>query len=624
MIIPALCRYYDILDADEDTPISKEGYSIAKVSFVLVLSADGELTNIIDLRSDEKKPRPKEMEVPKQTARQVNVLPYYLCDNAKYIFGVEKKKGDERKKILESPDKIISILQDTGTEITLVSVRSHECFNSFKELHHRLLDTIDDPRAKSLLTFLDAWNPDNFVEHLKISLFADDLLDGGSCIFQIGDEDYLHLIGALKKGWEMKGSENEEDIYMAQCLVCGGILPISRTHQTIKGVAGAQISGASLVSFNNPCFESYGKKQSYNAPISAGAEFKYTTVLKHLIANRSNRIRIGDSTTVFWAETTEKAGEDLAMFLINPIDDEGTETSNESSEGTPIQDVRTREQVREILSKVKAGKPLSVQDIGTDPTTNFYILGLSPNNARLSVRFWHQDHFGDVVARLARHHIDMEIIRDDSGPPYVSVFRLLRETVPKGSDNPEPSPIIGGLLMSSILNNSIYPIQLYYTILSRIKVERSINYVRAAFIKAYLLRQIRSGLSQIPREVVTVSLDEDNPSVPYRLGRLFAVLEKVQIETNKNMGSTINSKYFSSACATPAVVFPVLLKLAQHHIAKSDWGYKTKQWIEEILSGVEAFPAYLTLEDQGLFMLGYYHQSKAFFVKKDLNVVDEV
>ena len=574
------------------------------------------MTNIIDLRSDEKKPRPKEMEVPKQTARQVNVLPYYLCENVKYIFGVEKKKGDERKKILENPDKIISILQDTGTEITLVSVRSRECFNSFKELHHGLLDTIDDPRAKSLLIFLDAWNPDNFVEHPKISLFADDLLDGGSCIFQIGDEGYLHLIGALKNVWEMKGSEDEEDIYMAQCLVCGEIKPISRTHQTIKGVAGAQISGASLVSFNNLCFESYGKKQSYNAPISAGAEFKYTTVLKHLIATRSNRIRIGDSTTVFWAETTEKAGEDLAMFLINPIDDEGTEASDESSEGTLVQDVRTREQVREILSKVKAGKPLSVQDIGTDPTTNFYILGLSPNNARLSVRFWHQDHFGDVVTRLARHHIDMEIIRDDSGPLYVSVFRLLRETVPKGSDNPEPSPIISGLLMSSILNNSIYPIQLYYTILSRIKVERSINYVRAAFIKAYLLRQIRSGLSQIPSEVVTVSLDEDNPSVPYRLGRLFAVLEKVQSETNKNMGSTITSKYFSSACATPAVVFPVLLKLAQHHIAKSDWGYKTKQWIEEILSGVEAFPAYLILEDQGLFMLGYYHQSKAFFCQK--------
>lgn len=172
--------------------------------------------------------------------------------------------------------------------------------------------------------------------------------------------------------------------------------------------------------------------------------------------------------------------------------------------------------------------------------------------------------------------------------------------------------------MRSILNGGPYPVQMYNAILSRAKVERSINSVKAGFIKAYLLRLARAGLTNLKEEMITVSLNEESQNVPYRLGRLFAVLEKAQADTNREMKSTINSKYFSSAATTPAVVFPVLLKLAQHHIAKLDWGFKITQNIEETLMGVDRFPAYLSLEEQGMFMLGYYHQRKAFFTKKEV------
>ena len=212
----------------------------------------------------------------------------------------------------------------------------------------------------------------------------------------------------------------------------------------------------------------------------------------------------------------------------------------------------------------------------------------------------------------------MEIIRDDYGPRYISVYRLLNETVPQSSDKKTVSPLLGGLIMRSILTNTVYPIPLYSAIMSRVKVEGSINYVRAGFIKAYLLRLSRAGLSNVKQDMITMSLNEENSNVPYRLGRLFAVLEKAQNDTNKEMKSTINSKYFSSASSTPAVVFPVLLKLAQHHIAKSEWGFRSSQLIEQILAGVDEFPAYLNLEDQGMFMLGYYHQRKAFFTKKEV------
>lgn len=178
--------------------------------------------------------------------------------------------------------------------------------------------------------------------------------------------------------------------------------------------------------------------------------------------------------------------------------------------------------------------------------------------------------------------------------------------------------------MRSILNNTVYPVSLYNAILSRVKVEGSINSVRAGFIKAYLLRLSRAGLLNVKQDLITMSLNEESSNVPYQLGRLFSTLEKVQYDTNREMKSTINSKYFSSASSTPAVVFPVLLKLAQHHIAKSDWGFWYNQLIEQILEDVGEFPAYLNLEDQGMFMLGYYHQRKAFFKKKEVPSSEEV
>ncbi len=345
--------------------------------------------------------------------------------------------------------------------------------------------------------------------------------------------------------------------------------------------------------------------------------FKYTTVLNFLLERGSkNQIRIGDTTMVFWAETDKKTCENLAHFLIDPVEED--QEADENSQGsTRQQDKGTRQLVSDILQKVKTGKYLEQNDLGVDPdTTNFYLLGLSPNNARLAVRYWYQDNFGNFITRLARHHLDMEIDWDDRGPQYISMYRLLKETVPQSASDKASSPLIGGLLMRSILDGTPYPIPMYNAIVNRAKVERSINYARAGFIKACLIRMARSRGNK-EEDMITVSLNEESTNVPYRLGRLFAVLEKAQSDSNKDLKSTINSKYFSSASTTPAVVFPVLLKLAQHHIAKSDWGFKSDQWIQDVTSGIDEFPTYMNLEDQGRFMLGYYHQRKAFFKKKD-------
>lgn len=624
MIIQSLCRHYDILAKDENANIPKLGYSSAKVSFALVISSDGILSHIIDLRSDDKKPKPKDMDVPIQKSRSSGVFPYFVCENAKYVFGVEKIKKSEFETKFNVSSKNgtdeYKILEENDKEVILVHRRSKECFEAFKVLHHGILDSLKDPEIHRFLAFLDGWNPEEFLENPKTKEYKDDLLAGGNCIFECNG-NFLHEKSAVRNAWETY-SQNEAGNTFIQCLVSGKVEPVAKIHQKIKGVVGAQSSGASLVSFNNSAFCSYGKEQSFNSPVSESAMFKYTTALNHLLSSQSNRIRLADTTVVFWAETSEKSCEELVKFF---FDSPEPETKGEkNAEVSRVQDTTKIKEIEDILNKVRIGKKVNQKDIGVDPETNFYILGLSPNNARLSVRFWYVDSIGNMIEKVARHHLDMEVIRDNYGPRCISIYRLLNETVPQSSDKKTVSPLLGGLILRSILTDTVYPISLYNAIVSRVKVDGSINFVRAGFIKAYLLRLSRAGLSNLSQDLITMSLNEESSSVPYRLGRLFAALEKTQNDTNREMKSTINSKYFSSASSTPAVVFPVLLKLAQHHIAKSEWGFRSNQLIEQILDGVDEFPAYLNLEDQGMFMLGYYHQRKAFFTKKEVPSNKEV
>ncbi|HII80117.1 MAG TPA: type I-C CRISPR-associated protein Cas8c/Csd1 [Methanosarcina sp.] len=624
MIIQSLCRHYDILEGDENANIPKLGYSSAKVSFALVITPDGVLSHIVDLRSDDKKPKPKDMEVPIQESRCSAIFSYFSCDKAQYVFGVEKLKRNEFEKKFSSSSKNgtdeYKILEVNNKEVILVHRRSRECFEAFKALHHSILDGLDDLGVRGFLAFLDGGNPEEFLENPKIKEYKDDLLAGGNCVFEC-DGSFLHQKNVVRNAWETY-SQNETGNTLAQCLISGKVEPVAKIHQKIKGVVGAQSAGASLVSFNDDAFCSYGKKQSFNSPVSESSMFKYTTALNHLLSSQSNRIRIADTTVVFWAETSEKSCEDLVKFFFDLPEPEKKEEKN--VEVPRVQDTTKNKQIEDILNKVRIGKKVNQEDIGTDPETNFYILGLSPNNARLAARFWYVDSIGNLIEKVARHHLDMEVIRDGYGPRHVSVYRLLNETIPQSSDKKTVSPLLGGLVMRSILTNTGYPISLYSAILNRVKVDGSINFVRAGFIKAYLLRLSRAGLSNLNKDLITMSLNEESSNVPYRLGRLFAALEKAQNDANREMKSTINSKYFSSASSTPAVVFPVLLKLAQHHIARSEWGFRSNQLIEQILAGVNEFPAYLNLEDQGMFMLGYYHQRKAFFTKKEVPSSEEV
>jgi len=622
VILESLCNVYDVLVNEDAQAPAPYGFSRVGVSFALVISPDGVLTNIVDLRSGESR-RPQEQEVPFQRSRTSGVFPFFLCDKAEYVFGIQRIKIKDRGGRSSKKGEGDTILREDEKGLVVVSRRSRESFSAFRSLQHALLDRSDEPGVRAFLAFLDSWNPEKALDQPKVREYQEDLLSGGRCVFRVGDT-YLHGIPEVQKIWRESLSCESGESRIAQCLISGSVAPISRTHQAIKGVIGAQPSGASLVSFNEQAFCSYDREQSYNAPVSEECEFKYTTALNQLIASPDHRIRIGDATTVFWAQTGDRSTEAIIAGLLDPPEDttgDGATEETSPEPGKQVIDDRELARIRDILTIVRSGSGIRRSDIVPDPETRCFILGLAPNNARLAIRYWHQDSFGNLVTNLARHHLDLEVVRRSLEPEILPVRRILFETVPRNAERKDPPPGMSGQLMRAVLYNTPYPVQLYIAILNRIRADLYLNRVRAGVIKAYLLRLARAnpGVAGIQEEMITVSLNETSPNVPYRLGRLFAVLEKAQGDANRDreVGSTIKNRYFASASATPAVVFPPLIKLAQHHIAKSDWGWKTTQQMEEILSGVDAFPAWLGLEEQGMFMLGYYHQRRALFTRRD-------
>ncbi|WP_373844793.1 type I-C CRISPR-associated protein Cas8c/Csd1 [Clostridium sp.] len=567
MILQALYKYYNILQNEGTKELPKEGFSVQKVSFALIISSNGELKGIMDLRDPNgKKILPHEMLVPEQKGRAGKNAPsYFLCDNVKYVLGIGDKK--------DLP-----------------------AFNSFKELHNKYLQ-----ENNPLLKFINSFEPSKAFENEVILKYKDELEKNPNIVFKVeGEKEYLHEKEELLKTWQEDNSKGSNEITM-QCLITGKIEPIARTHTPIKGVKNAQAAGASIVSFNDDSFCSYGKESSYNAPISKSAMFKYTTVLNYLLRNPKNRMFIGEDTVVFWAE---KKGiyEDLLAELLNP-------TAEKEEIETETSDMNARNLAKDILTKYSEGIKLNGENYNIDPSTTVHILGISPNNARLAIAFYEKNSFEYFTSRIADHYNNLKIIGNEKSIP---IWMILNETVIKNAKDKKISPVLSKSLMNSIFTGRLYPSSLYNAIISRIRADRDINYKRTAIIKACLIRKYKSFKI---KEDITVSLNENSSSIPYQLGRLFAVLEKAQLEASNI--NTIKDRYFTSASATPASVFPVLLKLSLHHTAKGDRTIYFEKLKGTILQMVDEFPKHLSLDEQGEFILGYYHQTQWFYIKKE-------
>lgn len=592
MILQALVKYYEIMAAEGKLP--KQGYCTGKVSYVLELSREGELCGITSLRLTVERGTKKVdvaqmLEVPEQTTRAVNIFPYFLCDNAIYLLGLDTKGNPKR---------------------------ALQCFEASKKLHREILSGVDHPAARAILAFFDRWNPATAAENPYIQEKLAGLTAGGNLIFRVDMGDYAQDIPALREAWEASCAAQEQGVELP-CLVTGERQPIAILHGKIRGVKDAQSVGANLVSFNSSAYESYGRDhaQGLNAPVGKHAAFAYVTALNALLANPDHRLIISDTTVVFWAESANPAFQGLFNAAISPKED-------------------NQKLLHAMLEKISQGLP---PGDGVNPETPFYILGLAPNAARLSVRFFLQDSFGNFLEHIRQHYSDMEIVKAPYEFPYLSPYWLLRETVNPNSKDKSGSHLLSGAVMRSILTGAPYPQALLNAVMLRIHAEqddpdrhtKKITRGRAAIIKGYLIRQHRG--EEAYKEVLQVSINEESKNKAYVLGRLFAILERAQLEAYPNINATIKDRYFTSACATPGSVFPTLIKLSRHHIRvikdiklKCYLDNQIKDLIDKLDIADTPFPAHFSLEDQGSFVLGYYQQTQKRYLKKiDSEVKEE-
>lgn len=587
MILQSLVNYYEILANNEDSDISKLGYCKAKISYVANLSPDGELLSIIPLKIKSRRGKkiveiPQSIEVPDPGKKASGIKSNFLWGNSNYIFGIDNKGKPKRSK---------------------------ECFEAFKKLHIDILQNIDNPQARAIINYVNNWDINKAIEHPVLAEYLDEILAGANFVFKINGCEFIHCNKEIRQAWE-KYNNSLDNTNVMQCLVTGRKSNIARLHPSIKGIKGAQSAGGSLVSFNKPAYESYGRdgQQGLNAPVSEYAAFAYTTALNYLLSDTDHKMYLGDATVVFWAESPNRIYQDFMSLYING----GTANNDEGL----VKDEVAAQEVKAIFKKIAQGSPIGQLSEVFNEKTSFHILAISPNAARLAVRFYITNSFGQFVRNIARHYQDLRIEKQyNTDPDTFPVWKLLNETVSPKSTDKMASPLMSGATLKAIITGSQYPESLYSSIMLRIKAEREINYYKASIIKGYLLRKNQF------KEVLTMSLNEKSNNRAYNLGRLFAILEKAQLDANPNINSTIKDRYFTSACATPAYVFPILLRLSQHHISKAEYGITSDKRVAAIMEMFDIdnnpFPSNLNLEEQGVFVLGYYHQRNAIYSKNN-------
>lgn len=589
MILQELCKLYDRLKDDPAYEIPKPGYSLQKISFIVVLKPDGTLFDIQDARIQRgKKLVPREILVPgtgKPSGSGFN--PCILWDNAAYLLGFfeaknpEKPTNDEKKKIARTPN----------------------AFEKSKEEHIALSKTITVPQFQAIARFFESWTPEKLTDELKVKLRPCAVNFG---VFKIlGEDRFVHEIPEITQFLE-ENKETPANSTKAQCLISGNFDTIAELHApAIKGVAGAQSSGAMIVSYNWKAATSYGKENGANAPVSLESANRYCVTLNALIRNEKHRFRLGDSTVVFWTgEKTEgKSIENDFSFLLD---------------APSAQDETKLRHIEAFLKNLKnADTPqtaLEQSGYSDSAGTPFFMLGLAPNAARLAIRFWHAGTLGKFLENLREHHRAMQIQRRNekfNDPEFIPLWQILRQTARESDGIP---PLLGGALLRSVVENLPYPQSLIQLVLNRIRIDGDISYVRASILKAFLTRN--------KKQKITMSLDINNTNPAYLLGRLFAVLEKTQTEAIPGLNSGIRERFYASASSTPRTVFPIMLRTFPHHLAKLDKAKEIflSKLVQEVIDGLDAengFPAHLNLESQGLFAIGYYQQTQAFFAKKE-------
>ena len=603
--------------------VSKEGWEKSRVSFALVLSSGGKLLEILPLRDENK--HPQILEVPLGEVKTVNVLSHFLCETAPYFLGIGEK------------EKMQPV---------------QECFEVAASYHTTILKDVESDAAQAVVKFFQTWKEQKDTPKAKsiLSLFVEEMMSGGRLVFRY-DGRYVHEDPVIREAWEKiyrKGNGKGK----RRCLVTGEMSPYAVKHMKIQGVKGAQPSGGVLVSFNESADESYGHdgEKGGNAPVSERAAFAYGTALNMLLADCRHKKIIADTTVVYWASKANEAAQDV--FCIMCLDEAGNMTDAS---------------LNDIMQKVKNGNAIDYCGVNIPYENPFYILGISPNDARLSVRFFLQGSFGDFIKNVALHIEHMEIVRPHwEKRSYISILQLVEELAgskvtrknslsqprnnKKIDDMPKALASLASSLLSSVIKGKGYPTTAFDRMIHRIRFSKrkiKVSWQCAGFLKAYLIRN--------KGRMIAVALDENSTDIAYLLGRWFAVLEWIQESASSArwdekdggeskddgnddydndgeakdkdesaLNATIRDRFFDAMCGTPARVFPTVARLSMHHLKKLPKGRQVKfeKRIISILEKVDmdGIPAMFNKEEQSMFILGYYHQRQKRYEKKEGNV----
>lgn len=581
MILQALNDLYGRLEQDKAYGIAPPGFSPQKISFRIVIKPDGSCLPPEDARTPNERGKllTTVMEVPggaKPSGSGIN--PCFLWDNQTYLLG---RQPEDKK-------------EGFGLER----------FEAFRNRHLELEKTIDCPEFSAVCRFLEKWDPS------QISKFPilNDVGTGFGVIQVLGQKNDVHDTPKILDWWR-DNQPKESSGLLGQCLITGEEnVEIARLHPKIKGVTGAQSAGASIVSFNDSAYESYAKTQSFNSPVSEKAAFSYGKALNALLTGpmaKKHRLRIGDTTCVFWTEQPSETEDVFADIL-----------GGGSSSIDDVQDPAQRARIERFLKALRSGTGFIDDRVPID--TPFYLLGLAPNAARVSIRFFHRSSIKELLTKLKKHQDCIQIVREfeepkgkrNADPEFPAIWQMLNQTARVSDEIP---PLLGGALTRAIIEGTPYPEGLFTAVIRRIYADRSVHYLRASLLKGILTRNHKLN--------IPVMLDPNQTDPAYLLGRLFAALEKTQEDALAGINATIRDRFYSSASATPASVFPRLLRTYQHHLAKLNGGAKVnrEKLVQEIMATFHSngFPTQLNLKSQGVFAIGYYHQRKDFFTKKE-------
>ncbi|MBQ8285155.1 MAG: type I-C CRISPR-associated protein Cas8c/Csd1 [Thermoguttaceae bacterium] len=615
MIIHSLAEYYRRKVNAGDSAVAPFGWEYKEIPYIIALDANGYPVDVYStVTGTGKDKKARAYLVPQGVKRSSGIAANLLWDNPEYAVGVTlKKDGDKKHADFARRLDEIGDLDDAGWR----AVRKFVALPLDEKL--------------SRLEQFPAWQ-DALVDAKSNTTFK---LDGDDAEI-VSDSPVVRAA--------VDAASVPPDAQTGRCLITNDEVPIENLHPAIKGVWGGNPTGTGIVSFNLPPFCSFGKKQGANAPIGKPTVFAYTTALNTMLDKESkNRMQVGEASTVFWAAKPCALEENFAVLFAEPPKAKGAKSTDDADAETPAVEEPTpakgarkkkaapkKDKPDANIERVKAAFDAIQNGAKTDDASQnrFFVLGLSPNAARLAIRFWRVGTVAEISQNIEQYFNDLAIQHSEREPEYLSLFRVLVSVATQGKSDAIP-PTLEGDLMRAILDAQLFSRALLQAAIVRIRAEQRVTRARAAIIKAYVNRFARWGTEEKQQEKrndpykrweeIAVSLDKDKQNAGYQLGRLFATLEKIQDEALPGINATIRDRFYGAASGTPAVVFPNLMRLKNHHLSKLDADKRRKffeKLLGEIVSKLDCFPKFLSLESQGQFAVGYYHQMQDFYTKR--------